>query len=214
MSMLASSSRAVSQLARTGRAFGTSAVARKDNIGKVPIPYPSSVSFEQLPDALAVTGPLGTTNVPLKRYMLISYPELNKLAIAVEDRDIKEQRSMWGLTRSLIANAITGMTEGFTVPLFLVGVGYRAAIEDDPRFPGKQRLNMKLGYSHPVFVPIPDHIKVEVPIPTKISLFCLDKHKLGLFAAAVREWRKPEPFKGKGIFVGNETIRIKAVKKK
>jgi large subunit ribosomal protein L6 len=198
MSMLATSSRAVPRLARAGRAaFSTTPVACKDNIGKVAIPYPSSISFAQSPTALAVTGPLGTTHVPLEKYMSISHPDTASIAIGVEDRDVAKQRQMWGLTRTLIANAITGMTEGFAVPVFLVGVGYRAAIEDDPRFPGKRRLNMKLGFSHPVYVVIPEHIKCEVPHPTKIALFCTDKHKLGLFAAAIREWRKPEPFKGK-----------------
>lgn len=108
---------------------------------------------------------------------------------------------MWGTTRTLIHNAIIGMTEGFTVPLYLVGVGYRAAIEDDPRGTTEgnsgKRIHMKVGYSHSVLVPIPAYIKAEVPLPTKIVLSCTDKHLLGLFAAKVREWRKPEPYKGK-----------------
>lgn len=108
---------------------------------------------------------------------------------------------MWGTTRTLIHNAIVGVTEGFTVPIYLVGVGYRAALEDDPRGTTQggsgKRLNMKLGYSHSVFVPIPPHIKVEVPLPTKLVASCTDKHQLGLFAAKVRNWRKPEPYKGK-----------------
>lgn len=140
------------------------------------------------------------------------------MTVAVEDAELKKQRSMWGLTRTLINNAIIGMTEGFTVPLYLVGVGYRAALEDDPRGIADggngQRLNMKLGFSHSVFVPIPTHIKAEVQTPTKIVLSCTDKHQLGLFAAKVRKWRRPEPYKGKGIFVGKEQIRIKTVKKK
>ncbi|KAK1229871.1 54S ribosomal protein L6 mitochondrial [Marasmius sp. AFHP31] len=110
------------------------------------------------------------------------------------------------------------MTEGFTVPLYLVGVGYRAALEEDPRGTSDggngKRLHMKLGYSHSIFVPIPPHIKAEVPTPTKIVVSCTDKHLLGLFAAKIRGYRKPEPYKGKGIFVGDETIRIKSVKKK
>jgi large subunit ribosomal protein L6 len=108
---------------------------------------------------------------------------------------------MWGTTRTLIANAITGITDGFTVPLFLVGVGYRAAIEADPRGMadggGGKRLNLKLGHSHNIYVPIPPYIKAEVPSATKIVLSCTDKHKLGLFAAKIREFRKPEPYKGK-----------------
>ena len=106
---------------------------------------------------------------------------------------------MWGLTRTLIQNAITGMTEGFSVPLYLEGVGYRAAIEPDPRSAESngRRLNMKLGYSHSVLVPIPSYIKAEVQSPTVILLSCLDKQKLGNFAATVRRWRPPEPYKGK-----------------
>ena len=108
---------------------------------------------------------------------------------------------MWGTTRTLIDNAIVGMTQGFSVPLYLVGVGYRAALEDDPRGTTEgnsgKRLNMKLGYSHSVLVPVPAHIKAEVPSPTKIVLSCTDKHQLGLFAAKVRSFRGLEPYKGK-----------------
>lgn len=135
------------------------------------------------------------------------------LSISVEDAEIKHQRAMWGTTRTLIHNAIIGITEGFTVPLYLVGVGYRVVLESDPRG-GGQRLNMKLGYSHPVIIAIPSDIKAEVPLATKIVLFCTDKQRLGEFAAQIRNQRKPEPYKGKGIFIGNETIRIKGVKKK
>ncbi|KAI0269841.1 ribosomal protein L6, alpha-beta domain-containing protein [Gloeopeniophorella convolvens] len=202
------------------RAFSTSAVARghTSNIGKAPIKFEPSVSFNASPTALAVTGPLGTTSVPLEPYMTVGFPAPDTLTLAVADAELKKQRSMWGLTRTLIQNAVTGMTQGFTTPLYLVGVGYRAALEDDPRAKEEGRtgvrLNMKLGYSHAVVVPVPAHIKAEVPVPTKIVLSCTDKHQLGLFAAKVRKWRPPEPYKGKGIFVGSETIRIKAVKKK
>jgi len=201
-------------------------------------------------------GPLGTTSVRLEPYMTLSYqnytlgepagnsppPQPNPkgkeksidatpaLTITVEDKTRRNQRSMWGLTRTLVANSIIGMTEGFLVPLHLVGVGYRAALEPDPRplrvieregggtpLSGNgppMRLNMKLGYSHSVYVAIPPHIKADVPLPTRIMLFCTDKQKLGLFAAKVRALRKPEPYKGKGIFVGSETVRMKSIKKK
>lgn len=93
------------------------------------------------------------------------------------------------------------MTEGFNTPLYLVGVGYRAAMEADPlgKRPGwtGERLNMKIGYSHSVFIPVPDHVKVQVASPTKILLSCNDKQALGLFAASIRKWRPPEPYKGK-----------------
>ncbi|KAJ8509253.1 hypothetical protein ONZ45_g8558 [Pleurotus djamor] len=186
--------------------------------GREPIKFPETVTLSPSPTSISVTGPLGTTSVPLRPYMKIDFPQNDTMTIVVEDPEIKEQRAMWGTTRTLIYNAIVGMTEGFTVPLYLVGVGYRVMLEDDPR--GKvdgcngQRLNMKLGYSHFVYVPIPAHIKAEVPSPTKIVLSCTDKHQLGLFAAKVRSYRKPEPYKGKGIFVGTEQIRIKTVKKK
>ncbi|KAI0250809.1 ribosomal protein L6, alpha-beta domain-containing protein [Lactifluus subvellereus] len=202
------------------RSFSSSAAtqAHTSNIGKTPIRFQPSVSFKSTPSSLSVTGPLGTTSVPLEPFMALDFPIPGTLTLSVEDPEVKKQRSMWGLTRTLIQNAVTGMTEGFTVPLYLVGVGYRAALEADPRGKGEgmsgMRLNMKLGFSHPVIVPVPDHVKAEVPYPTKIVLSCTDKHQLGLFAAKVRKWRPPEPYKGKGIFVGDETIRIKAVKKK
>ncbi|KAL5524534.1 MRPL6_2 [Sanghuangporus sanghuang] len=109
------------------------------------------------------------------------------------------------------------MTQGFSVPLYLVGVQYRAALKDDPRGTtegdGGKRLNMKLGVSHSVFVPVPAHIKAEEPLPTKIVISCTDNHQLGLFASKVCSFRRPEPYNGKGVFVGDETIRIKQVKK-
>ncbi|KAJ8518462.1 hypothetical protein ONZ45_g4449 [Pleurotus djamor] len=206
--------------AQAVRTFSSSARANAhvSHIGREPIKFPETVTLSPSPTSISVTGPLGTTSVPLRPYMKIDFPQNDTMTIVVEDPEIKEQRAMWGTTRTLIYNAIVGMTEGFTVPLYLVGVGYRVMLEDDPR--GKvdgcngQRLNMKLGYSHFVYVPIPAHIKAEVPSPTKIVLSCTDKHQLGLFAAKVRSYRKPEPYKGKGIFVGTEQIRIKTVKKK
>ena len=191
------------------RTFSSSAAVRghTSNIGKTPIKFQPSVSFTSTPDSLSVTGPLGTASVPLEPYMTLDFPTPGTLNISVKDAEVKKQRSMWGLTRTLIQNAVTGMTDGFTVPLYLVGVGYRAALEADPR--GKvegmsgTRLNMKLGFSHPVIVPVPDHVKAEVPYPTKIVLSCTDKHQLGLFAAKVRKWRRPEPYKGK---VGGQVV--------
>jgi large subunit ribosomal protein L6 len=149
---------------------------------------------------VTVRGPLGETSVALDPFIIIKH-QPDAIQITVEDPSLRKQRQMWGLTRSLINNAVTGMTEGFSVNLFLVGVGYRAALEDDPRGTEEggngMRLNMKLGFSHSVYQPIPADIKAEVPTATKISLFCTDKQRLGQFAAEVRQWRKPEPYKGK-----------------
>ncbi|KAI0761971.1 ribosomal protein L6 [Trametes elegans] len=206
---------------RALRSFHSSAKACAgvvSNIGKKPIVYPPTIALEPTSTAISVKGPLGETSVPLMPFMKLSNDAPNTLSVAVENPKERKQRAMWGLTRTLIHNAIIGMTEGFTTPVYLVGVGYRAALEADPRGKGEgrsgQRLNMKLGFSHSVFVSVPDHIKIEVPQPTKIVLSCTDKHKLGLFAAQIRRWRPPEPYKGKGIIVGNERVRMKTVKKK
>lgn len=191
------------QVAHVTRNFSTTAPVRGhiSHIGREPIVFPQTVTLTPSPTSITVQGPLGSTSVPLQHFMRLVFSEANTLAISVEDPKLKQQRAMWGLTRTLIDNAIIGMTQGFTVPLHLVGVGYRANIEPDPRGAVEgssgQRLNMKLGFSHPVLVPIPAHIKAEVPIPTKIVISCTDKHLLGLFAAKVRRWRRPEPYKGK-----------------
>lgn len=183
--------------------FSTTALraAFVSHIGREPIKFPENVTLTQAPTELTVTGPLGSTTVPLRDYMSLEFPQTGTMTITVADSSIKVQRAMWGTTRTHIANAITGMTEGFSVPLYLVGVGYRAAMEVDPRGStdggSGNRIAMKVGYSHTVFVPIPPHIKAEVPNPTKITLFCTDKHLLGLFAAKVRSYRRPEPYKGK-----------------
>ncbi|GJE97183.1 50S ribosomal protein L6 [Phanerochaete sordida] len=203
------------------RTFSTSACRSANfisNIGKQPIKIPANVNLEPIPTGLAVSGPLGSTSVPFPGFVKLDFSEPEHLTVSVEDRTHKTQRSIWGRTRTLIANAITGLTDGFTTPMYLVGVGYRAALEDDPMgvrpgWTGK-RLNMKLGFSHPVYVPIPDYIKIEVVSPTKILASGTDKQILGLFTAAVRKNRPPEPYKGKGIIVGQERVKIKNVRKK
>ncbi|PPR05351.1 hypothetical protein CVT24_007965 [Panaeolus cyanescens] len=202
------------------RSFSTTARVCKtiSIIGREPIKIPPSVQITTSPTNVTVSGPLGLTSIPLKPYMKLEMSPQSTLSVSVETPKEKEQRQMWGTTRTLISNAVIGMTEGFSVPLYLVGVGYKAALENDPRGTSGggsgQRLFLKLGHSHPIYVPVPPHIKVEVPTPTKIVLSCTDKQLLGLFAAKIREFRKPEPYKGKGVFIGNETIRIKSVKKK
>jgi large subunit ribosomal protein L6 len=181
-----------------------------------------------------------------------SADEPKKLSLVVQDSTIKTQRSVWGLTRALLSNAIEGVEEGHALVLRLVGVGYRAAIETDP-FPRpdkfdialsstpsnfetaeqqmyyakevqeaaakpenkiKQRLSLRLGYSHPIFMPIPRGITCTTPAPTRIIVKGTNKEQVGLFASQIRNWRKPEPYKGKGVFVGDETIKLKTAKKK
>ena len=171
------------------------------HIGKTPIPVPSSVTLNTTPTKLEVTGPLGSTSVPLEPYMHLTPAANGVVALSVDDATQKEQRSMWGLTRTLINDAIIGMTEGFSVPLYLVGAGYRAILEDDPQGTSNgdsgKRLNMELGSSNPVFVPIPSHITAELPTATRIVLSGTDKLQLELFAANIRELRPPEPYQGK-----------------
>lgn len=179
------------------------------HIGKQAIAVPAGVTISHAPPekgsgmrspcTLTVSGPRGSTSLPVERFVKFEYPQPDRLMVTVNDPSRRKQREMWGLTRTLVANAITGMTEGFTVPIHLVGVGFRAAVESNPqgRYPGAVRLQMKLGYSHSVFVPVPQHIKVDCPFPTRIMASCDDKQKLGQFCADVRRWRKPEPYKGK-----------------
>ncbi|KAK7048351.1 60S ribosomal protein [Favolaschia claudopus] len=212
--------RLASSVARWTFNTGSRANVHLSHIGSKPIPVPSTVKFDVSSTSVGIEGPLGKTTLPIFPFVKLELgnEEPKLLQVSVEDPEIKEQRRMWGTTRTLISNAVTGMTEGFAVRLYLEGVGYRVAMEEDPRGTADggngRRLNMKLGYSHSVFVPIPPHINAEVPAPTKIQLFCTDKHQLGLFAAKVQSFRKPEPYKGKGIFIGNETRPIKSVKKK
>ena len=171
-----------------------------------------------------------------------------ELGMFVTDPTKKAQRMMWGTTRTLIANAIKGQTTGFTLPVYLLGVGFRAALEPDPRrLPAnhqeviaaggpdvpRTRLAIKLGYSHTIYVVVPEGIKVTLPSPTIIVVFGTDKAKVGQFAADIRDKRKPEPYKGKvrlfsscgrlgrlltdyfqGVFVGDEKIKMKSGKKK
>ncbi|KAG8706679.1 hypothetical protein FRC08_000912 [Ceratobasidium sp. 394] len=121
------------------------------------------------------------------------------LELAVTSPENKRQRATWGLTRALVANAVTGISRGYTVELNLVGVGYRAVLEGDPAKVEEkgERLGLKLGFAHWIYVPVPPGITAQVPLPTRIVLSGNDKHQLGQFAANVREWRKPEPYKGK-----------------
>lgn len=152
-----------------------------------------------------------------------------EITLFVEDPTEKSQRMLWGTLRTLLQNAIKGQTEGFTLPIYLIGVGYRAALEQDTRrLPDghkdvvasggadapRQRLAMKLGFSHTVYVSVPSDVKVTVPTPTIISLWGRDKRKVGQFAANVRGWRKPEVYKGKvscPVFWMNAILRFSCI---
>ena len=169
-------------------------------IGRKPITIPSGVEVIQEGHVVTVKGPKGTLTRELR-------PEIN---VSIEENTINVtrptnqpvHRSYHGLTRSLVANMIDGVTNGFSKKLDLVGVGYRAALQ------GK-KLVLTVGKSHPVEMEPWEGIEIEVPAPTKIIIRGIDKEKVGIFAADVREQRPPEPYKGKGIRYENEVVRRK-----
>ncbi|CAJ0745114.1 14330_t:CDS:10, partial [Entrophospora sp. SA101] len=130
-----------------------------------------------------------------------------KLRVDIQSKSVEHQRAMWGTTRALIANYVIGVSEGFRIPIRLVGVGHRANMESD-------KLVLRVGYTHPIQLEVPDGIKCEVLNPTQILLIGSDYAQLTLFAANIRKNKKPEPYNQKGIFVGDETIKKKTSKKK
>ncbi|BGP43297.1 54S ribosomal protein L6 mitochondrial [Rhodotorula kratochvilovae] len=201
------------------------------HVGSAPIPLPASVSFVPPPPAPSssakpaparVRGPKGELVIDIAPFVRLEHapavaPSAHPhLSVSVEDAAVKHQRAVWGLTRSLLANAVVGVSEGYTLPLRLVGVGYRAAVEDLPAPPAgpAQRLNLKLGFAHPVLIDLPVDVRATTPSPNSIVLAGIDKQRLGQVAARIRNWRIPEPYNGKGIFVGDEQVRRKEVKKK
>ena len=153
--------------------------------------------------AVVVTGPKGTLTVAIHPHVHVAVAG-GVVTVEVDKPDSKLDRSLWGLTRSLIANAVTGVVSGYTKKLEIVGVAYRAAVA------GKV-MTMSLGFSHPVEVHIPDGLAVTVDKST-ITISGIDKQLVGEFAANVRELKKPEPYKGKGIKYSDEIVRRKAGK--
>ena len=179
-------------------------------IGKMPISIPAGVDVKiEAGNLVTVKGPKGTLTQQLHPAMTITQ-EGSELHVT-RPNDAKENRSLHGLTRSLLHNMVVGVTEGFKKELDVNGVGYRVAKE------GK-KLVMNLGYSHQVTMDEPDGITIECPTANKIVISGMDKQKVGQFAAEVREKRPPEPYKGKGIKYTDEVIRRKegktGVKKK
>jgi large subunit ribosomal protein L6 len=151
-------------------------------------------------------------------YMKIEHDAATKsCTISVQDKEVRQQREMWGTTRAYLHNHILGVSEGHTAILRMVGVGYRATVENtattvEPEFEGQQFVSLKVGYSHPIELPVPKGVKASTPQPTRILLEGPEKEVIMQFAANIRKWRVPEPYKGKGIFVNGETIKLKAKK--
>ena len=173
-------------------------------IGRKPIPIPDAVSVEVAPGRVSVKGPKGELEQQLSPDMAI---ERDDSAIVVKrPTDRGEHRALHGLTRSLVANMVEGVTAGFEKRLEIQGVGYRAQLK------GK-KLEMALGYSHPVSLEPPEGIEFEVPQPTEIIVRGIDKQLVGQVAADIRKRRPPEPYKGKGIRYRDEHVLRKVGKR-
>jgi len=174
-------------------------------IGKKPVAIPSGVTASIDGGQLSVKGPKGTLSIPLA----------DEVTYAIEDGNVsvqpanqgKRARSFWGMQRTLVQNLIVGVTEGYTKKLLITGVGYRANAQ------GKT-LKLQLGYSHDVDFAVPEGIEIKTPDNTTVEISGIDKQKVGQVAAEIRRWRKPEPYKGKGIKYAGEFIFRKEGKKK
>ena len=172
-------------------------------IGKLPIPVPAGVSVEVNANQVKVTGPKGTLERALPAQIKVTVADGQ--VVCERPSDGREHRAMHGLTRTLVANMVTGVSTGFTKNLELVGVGYRVQKQGDD-------LVMSLGYSHPVKFTPPAGITIDVADPTKFSVSGASAELVGQVAANLRAYRKPEPYKGKGIMYRGERIRRKAGK--
>ena len=174
-------------------------------IGKHPVPVPEGVRVALAGQTLTVAGKLGELRHTLPKEVRVAR---NDGAIVVEPRsDSKRARAMWGLARTLVANMVEGVSKGFTRKLVISGVGYRAAVD------GKI-LNLQLGYSHDIKYAVPQDIEVKCETPSAITITGADRQRVGQIAAELRQFRLPEPYKGKGIRYDDEVIRRKEGKKK
>ncbi|XP_028808440.1 50S ribosomal protein L6, chloroplastic-like [Neltuma alba] len=192
----------VSQIPATRVTFLRKTIKCKESrIGKQPIEVPSNVTITLEGQDLKVKGPLGELALTYPREVILDRMESGILRVkkAVETRRANQ---MHGLFRTLTDNMVVGVSKGFEKKLQLVGVGYRATVE------GKD-LILNLGFSHPVKMAIPDGLKVKVEDNTRITVSGYDKSEIGQFAASVRRWRPPEPYKGKGIKYSDEVVRRK-----
>ncbi|SAM04164.1 hypothetical protein [Absidia glauca] len=207
--------------------FSTSTVVGS-HIGRTPLFFPQEVTLDhdltpiQKPriaselnnTLLTVKGPLGQLQLPIKPFVKLDttineQQQESVLQVSIEDATIKEQRAMWGTTRNLIRNMITGVSEGYRIHLRLVGVGYRGVLENNSR-----SVSLKLGYAHPVVVDLPEGVTCTIPQPNRLILQGINLQEVTSLAAKIQQWRMPEPYNQKGIFINDETIKKKEGKKK
>ncbi len=169
-------------------------------IGKQPIPVPSGVEVKIDGSTVGVKGPKGQLESTFSDVLSISMEDDS--VVVTRPDDSRDARSLHGLTRTLIANMVIGVSEGYSKNLEIVGVGYRAVLKGSD-------LELALGFSHPVVIKPEAGITFEVPAPTKITVSGIDKQRVGQVAAEIRAWRKPEPYKGKGVRYEGEYVRRK-----
>ncbi len=172
-------------------------------IGRKPIPIPDKVNVEIAGGGISVEGPRGKLSLRLHPSMMVRAED--RQLHCVRPTNNKLHRSLHGLTRTLVANMIEGVTKGFEKKLEMVGVGYRASLQG-------RNLTLMLGYSHPIVYPLPEGIKVEVDNQNLLTISGSDKQQVGEVAAKIRSLRPPEPYKGKGVKYATERIRRKAGK--
>jgi large subunit ribosomal protein L6 len=173
-------------------------------IGRLPIPVPAGVDITIDGQHVTVTGPKGTLSHTIAEGITLSRQDDGTLLVERPD-DQRENRALHGLTRSLVANMVVGVTDGYVKAMEIRGVGYRVAAKGSD-------LEFALGYSHPVPVSAPDGITFEVQSPTKFVVRGIDKQKVGEVAANIRKLRKPDPYKGKGVRYEGEQIKLKVGK--
>ncbi len=174
-------------------------------VGKMPVAVPQGVDVQITADQISVKGAQGTLTRPL--HALVTVRKEGAALQVAPANDSAEADAMSGTTRALLANMVGGVTKGFERKLTLVGVGYRAQAQG-------QKLNLQVGFSHPVAVDMPAGVKVETPTPTEIVIKGADRQVVGQIAAEVRAIRPPEPYKGKGIRYADERVVLKETKKK
>ncbi|PNP51563.1 hypothetical protein THARTR1_07819 [Trichoderma harzianum] len=241
-SLLPASSTAASSSWHSARRPFSTTHARGSKLGRTPLSIPpgvevlmgepktlrSATSYKPVVrKTITVKGPLGgvgltsacgvgTLNLDVPEFVDIVQSEEDKTAtLSVRDPNAKEQKEMWGTSWSYLSNHITGVSEGHTAIIRLVGVGYRASVEQrgaKEEYPGQKFLCLKLGFTHPVEVGIPKGVTVTTPSLTRILLEGPDREVLMSFAGVVRKWRPPEPYKGKGVFINDQTIKLKQKK--
>jgi len=172
-------------------------------IGKMPVEIPANTTVNLANNLLVVKGPKGQLSKQLTSKVNIEYKD-NQVSVK-RNNDSKESLSLHSLTRALVANMVEGVTSGFTKKLQIVGIGYKAEMKG-------QNLVLTIGYSHPIYIAVQNEISITTPTPTEIEISGIDKELVGKVAAKIRSFRKPEPYKGKGIKYENEQIRRKAGK--